>query len=91
MGGQLTPDELLDQTLSKSLSQAEEFATEPLGKWNTFIWDFFPAGQSTLRSAVESDTQEKATPLCGKCLNLTCERAASFINVVMKEQKGAEI
>lgn len=37
MGGQLTPDELLDQTLSKSLSQAEEFATEPLGKWNTFI------------------------------------------------------
>lgn len=31
MGGQLTPDELLVQTLSKSLSQAG-FATEPLGK-----------------------------------------------------------
>lgn len=32
MGGQLTPEELLDHTLSKSLSQAEEFATETLSK-----------------------------------------------------------
>lgn len=37
MGEQLGPEELLDQTLSKALSQAEEFATQTLGKtWNTF-------------------------------------------------------
>lgn len=32
MGGQLTPAELLDQTLSKSLSQAEELSRATLGK-----------------------------------------------------------
>lgn len=49
MGGQLTPAELLDQTLSKSLSQAEELSRATLGKTgNNFTWRFFPAGQSTL-------------------------------------------
>lgn len=32
MGGQLTPAELLDQILSKSLSQAEELSRATLGK-----------------------------------------------------------